>query len=110
EVRVPVDEAGRHEVALGVDLPHAAFADTADLRDDVAGDGDVGPEASHAGAVDDRSVPDDQIERHASDVTDSTRMEPGKSSLPRSWWVPFAPWRPGKQRGTRRGGARSGPS
>jgi hypothetical protein len=58
---VDVDEAGRDEGAVGVDLVAGRTVDPPDLGDHAAGDGDVGCPRRGAGAVDDRAAPDDQI-------------------------------------------------
>ncbi len=62
-VGVDVDEAGRDDAALGVDLLGAARGDApADRRDPPAGNGDVGFEGRAAGPVDDEAAANDQIE------------------------------------------------
>ena len=60
-VRVAVDEAGRDDVALGVDLPAPSLEDAADERDPVTHHADVGPERAEARAVDNRPVADDHV-------------------------------------------------
>ena len=65
-VGVDVDEAGRDEVATGVDLPVAGFGDAAvgcgdDGRDRAAPHRDVAGEGGSPGSVDDAGVSDDEI-------------------------------------------------
>ena len=60
-VGVDVDEAGRDERAVGVDLLAAAAVDRPDLGDDAVGDGDVGGAGRRAGAVDDGAPSDDEV-------------------------------------------------
>ncbi len=55
-VGVAVDEAGRHHVALGVDLAPAPLPDPADEGDAVADHADVGAERAQSRPVDDRPV------------------------------------------------------
>jgi hypothetical protein len=50
-----VDEAGGHDLPLGVELPAAALGDAADRRDAVALDRDVGAIGREARAVDESS-------------------------------------------------------
>ena len=61
EVRVHVDEAGRDERAVGVDLLARLALDRADLGDDAVGDRDVGGAARSTRAVDDRTAFDHEI-------------------------------------------------
>jgi hypothetical protein len=61
-VGVDVDEAGRDQLALGVDFLGAAFCDLADHSDAVAGDADIGFDGRTAGAIDDGAAADDQVE------------------------------------------------
>ena len=57
-----VDEAGRHRLAVGVDLGAAGDGDVGrDGGDAVAGDGDVGFVGRGAGAVVDEAAPDDDV-------------------------------------------------
>jgi len=60
-VRVHVDEPGRHQEPVGVQLPPAPFVDRPDLDDDTAVDGNVGRPGRSAGPVDDGSPSDHQI-------------------------------------------------
>ena len=61
EVRVRVDEAGRHQAAGGVDRPPAALRHRPDRDDAVAFDRDVGGEGRPARAVHHAAVADDQV-------------------------------------------------
>ncbi len=61
---VGVDEAGRDEQAIGVDLAGAAPGDLADLGDPSVGDRDIGGELRLARTVDDRAATQDQINGH----------------------------------------------
>ena len=61
EVRVDVDESGRDQETLGVDLLAAEIVDLADGGDDAVVDGDICQSGSGAGAVDDLSVADNEI-------------------------------------------------
>jgi hypothetical protein len=60
-VGVDVDEAGRDEEPVRVDLVRAGAVDRADLRDAPALDRDVALEWRGAGAVDDGSATDDEV-------------------------------------------------
>jgi hypothetical protein len=60
-VGVHVDEAGRDQLAAGVDLAAAATDVTTDGSDAVAVDGHVGLDALGAGAVEHRAPPDHEI-------------------------------------------------
>jgi hypothetical protein len=60
-VGVDVDEPGRDQGAVGVDLLAGRAGDTADLGDAPAGDGDVRGPGGVPRPVDDRAAPDDQI-------------------------------------------------
>ena len=86
EVRVPVDEARRDDVALGVDLAPARFADPSDGRDRGAGDPDVRPVRAQARSVDDRAVADHQVVVHRSPsahlASRSRRVAPGTRGPP----------------------------
>ena len=55
-VRVRIDEARRHERAVGVEDFARGAAERADLDDDTVGDGDVGAVCGCAGAVDDHAA------------------------------------------------------
>ena len=61
EVGVDVDEAGRDEQAVGVDLITAAVGHFADDRDEAVIDRDISVSGRCAGAVDDESVADYQV-------------------------------------------------
>ncbi len=61
EVGVHVDESGRHQRAVGVDLLVRELVDATDLGDDPVGDRDVGGARGLTRAVDDRSALDQQI-------------------------------------------------
>ena len=63
-VRVAVDEAGRHHLAVGVDHLAGALADAADGGDAAVPHADVGPVAGQAGSVDHRAVLDHQVVGH----------------------------------------------
>ena len=65
-VRVDVDEAGRHEPPLGVDLARAAVTRSpiSTMRPSV--DADVGAARRRAAAVDDRAAPDREVGHRAS--------------------------------------------
>ena len=60
-VGVDVDEAGRDEGAVGVELAAATLVDDADLGDDAAVDGDVGRAGGRTRAVDHSTGADDEI-------------------------------------------------
>ena len=64
-VGVAVDEAGRHDMALGVYHLVRRLGDPADPRDAAVLDADVGPVAGQSGAVDHHAVLDHQIVSHA---------------------------------------------
>ena len=61
EVRVHVDKTRGDVRAPGVDLLATPVGHGADRGDPVAVDGDIGRDARRTGAVDHRSVPDDEI-------------------------------------------------
>ena len=65
-VGVAVDEAGRDDVALGVDLVGAPLADPADGGDAAPPHADVGPIARQSRTVDDVTVADHQVVLHRS--------------------------------------------
>ena len=60
-MRVDVDETGRDERAIGVDLVPPFAVHASDRGDHPVGDGDVGRAGIHTGAVDDGSSSDDEI-------------------------------------------------
>ena len=61
-VGVGVDDAGRHDQALGIDHPvRGLVPDPADGDHPAVGDGDVGMSPRHAGAVDDEPSTDDEV-------------------------------------------------
>ena len=64
EMRVDVDEAGRHDQTARVDLLAPGAVDLADRGDAIAGDGDVAFERRRAGAVDDGAAANDEIGFH----------------------------------------------
>ena len=68
EVRVHVDEAGRHERAVGIDRLARELVDATDLGDDTVGDRDVGGTPGRAGSVDDRSTLDHEIVHQCSSL------------------------------------------
>ena len=66
---VDVDEAGRHQTALGIDLAATGLLDATvvrvDDRDDhVTADGDVGDPARRAGSVHHGAVSNDDVWSH----------------------------------------------
>ncbi len=61
---VPVDEARRDDVTLGVDLVSAALTDASDGSDGVTDDTHVGPVCRCTRTVDHRAVADYQVVRH----------------------------------------------
>ena len=61
KVRVRIDEAGRDDLAFGVDFLAALFRDPPDFRDAVSAERDVGVVGRHAGAIDHTAIPDHQI-------------------------------------------------
>src|SRR5471032_1159357 len=61
-MRVDVDEAGRDDLALGVDGARRLLVDVADRRDPAVVDSDVGDPTGRTRAVDDRSAADDHVE------------------------------------------------
>ena len=63
-VGVAVDEARRHDVALGVERLLRAAAEAADLGDLAVLDADVAAKARQSRTVDDHAVLDDEIECH----------------------------------------------
>jgi hypothetical protein len=60
-VAVDVDEAGRHEQAVGVHLSPSPTRHTSDVGDEPAGDGDVGGPGVGPGPVDDRAAPEHEV-------------------------------------------------
>ena len=60
-VHVDVDEAGRDEQAVGVELLGGGAVHLPHLGDDAVGDGDVGGAGGGAGAVEHRPTSDDQV-------------------------------------------------
>jgi len=63
-VGVAVDEAGRHDHAVGVHDLAGALADAADRRDAAVLHGHVGAMARQAGAIDEHAVLDDEVVGH----------------------------------------------
>ena len=63
-VRVPVDEAGCHDVPFGVDVVRAALPDAADGGDPAVRDAEVRAIGGRTGPIDDRTVPDDEVVGH----------------------------------------------
>jgi hypothetical protein len=63
-VGVPVHEAGRDDLAVGVDLLAGALLDAADGHDAAVTDSHVGAVPGQAGPVDDGPVLDDEVVRH----------------------------------------------
>ena len=64
-MRVDVDEAGRDELALGVErLIRRGPAQIANLGDAVAANADVGANSVRAGAIDYGAISDEQVECH----------------------------------------------
>ena len=76
---VDVDEAGRDEGAVGIDLVPGRSVDAdapviaADVGDHPVGDGDVGDATGSPGAVHDRAAADDQIVHRAPPRVPATR-------------------------------------
>ncbi len=68
QVGVPVDEAGRDHLALGVDLVDPRSADPADEGDAVADHAHIGPVGAEARAVHHRAVADHQVVCHATSL------------------------------------------
>ncbi len=66
EVRVHVDEPGRDERTVGIELAAGESADAADLHDDAILDRDVGSSRRRAGAVDHGAAPDDEVVHQSS--------------------------------------------
>src|SRR5262249_38405756 len=65
-VRVQIDDAGRHELAIGVDHRRGAGVDAADLGDAAVLDAHVRAVAREARAVHDHAILDDQVVSHGS--------------------------------------------
>ena len=65
-VRVAVHEAGRDDMALGIDDLFRRGGDAPDARDPSVLHADIGAVACEAGAVHDGAVPDDEIVAHGS--------------------------------------------
>ena len=63
-VGVAVDEAGRDDQPLGVDLALGRLADAADLDDPAVLDADIGADSAAARSVDDGAVFDQEVETH----------------------------------------------
>jgi len=63
-VGVAVDEARRHDQAVGIDRASGCRLDAAQLDDAAVLDADVGGETRLAGAVDDSAAADEEIEGH----------------------------------------------
>ncbi len=63
-VGVAVDEARRHDQAVGIDRARRGRRDAADLDDAAVLDADIGGEARLARAVDDGAAADEEIEGH----------------------------------------------
>jgi hypothetical protein len=61
EVRVHVDETGRDQQAVGVELAPPGAVDASHLDDDAVGDRDVGRHRGRAGAVDDGAATDHEV-------------------------------------------------
>ena len=91
-VRVPVDESGRHHLAVGVDHLARGLPDAADRRDPAADDADVAPISGHAGAVDHHAVLDHQVIGHAR-LLSSRRLASRSNRVPPSYptWAPAHP-------------------
>ena len=87
-VRVDVDESGRDDQAVGIDLLATLTVHGAtDLDERAVGDGDVTAVGGAPGAVDDGAVPDHEIE-HANtptgrDASDPMKCRPRDGSLRR---------------------------
>ena len=64
EVGVSVDEAGRDDQTVGIELFLALLGDASNRGDAVAGDADVGLIAGSAGAVDDGSAANHEVVGH----------------------------------------------
>ena len=62
-VRVHVDEAGRHEQAVGIDHPSGALVDATDGDDASVAYSDIGGARRGTGAVDDRAPSDQEVTR-----------------------------------------------
>ena len=60
-VRVRVDEAGRHEQAVGVDRVPGPAVGAADVDDHAVAHAHVGGAGGGPGAVDDRPTPDHEV-------------------------------------------------
>ena len=81
-VRVHVDEAGRDDQPLGVDLALGlARRHAADGDDPVAADGHVADEPRVAGAVDDAAVADDEVVLAAHVVAGGEEQEEERESV-----------------------------
>ena len=65
EMRVDVDEAGRDDRPVRVDLPCPALVDGADRGDHPVGDRDVAGSSRCAGAVDQGAVADHEVSHHS---------------------------------------------
>jgi hypothetical protein len=61
-----VDDSGSDHQAVRIDDPPRLAAHSPDLDDPTAADGDVAVKTRQPGAVNNLSVPDDQIVRHLS--------------------------------------------
>ena len=70
---VDVDETGRDEPPVGVDLAAAGFVDRADGHDAVVVDRDVGDQGRCARAVDHGATADHQVVRHHVTLTPHVR-------------------------------------
>jgi hypothetical protein len=58
---VPINEAGRDDMTLGINLVATLGANPAYLDDAITQDADVRPEAGGAGTIDNRPVPDNEV-------------------------------------------------
>ena len=63
-MRVGIDEAGRHDEPIRVDLARAPAGDGADLGDAAAGDGEVTAASRGAGPIDEVTTADHEVVRH----------------------------------------------
>jgi hypothetical protein len=66
---VNVDEPRRDDAAARVDLRRVGRGDAADGGNAIAGDADIGEERRCAGAIDNRTATDHQVERLVQDRT-----------------------------------------
>ena len=82
-VRVDVDEAGRDDVPIGVERPRRRAAHVADLGDAPVAHADVGAPRRRAGAVDDGSAADQEIEVVGHGNSFSRRGSPSAAMLPK---------------------------